>query len=147
MIILFNDDVVNYVNENKKDLIERLIENGLELSDSNFYTEAQNDIDAYFEDLKNAVAYFDRNTKYDCIQVYASLGLWYGTRKGSKRIDTLQSALFGLFEDVNALYFKNKKSTLTLRASHHDGENIFRFYKVVNGKKYAINFDDFVQGF
>ena len=144
MIYIYNDDAVKYTDENKEDLKEYLNEQGIEINDTNLIYQASNEIQSNYEDIKNMVALFDSHKNYDKILVVASLGLWYGRRTGSKKIDTLQAGLFSLFEDVNAIYFKNKNSALTLRATHHDGENFFRFYKVVNGKKYAIKYADII---
>lgn len=146
MYYLFNDDACEYVANNKNEIIELLKEQHTETTETNIFNFAADEINYNFEEVKTIIKNFDKQNENNKIIVVASLGLWYGRRAGSAKIDTLQAALFGLFEDVNALYFKNKKSTLTLRATHHDGENFFRFYKLIHGKKYAITQAELLRG-
>lgn len=145
MIKIYNDDVCEYVNENEKYLIDTLKENDEAINNENIFKLAHSDIEKLFYDLMQAVNYYDNVFNDNKILCVANLGLWYGHVKTQRYFKTLKEALY--FEDVNALYFERKNSTLTLRACHHDGENIYKFYSVKNGKKYAINYDIFASCF
>lgn len=92
--------------------------------------------------LKENILHFDKNASYDNIIVFASLGLWYGRRQAHKEFKTLYDAVTLCAEDENKLYFKRKNTTLMLDALHHDGCNVFKFYKVIKGKKYAIKLNE-----
>jgi len=94
------------------------------------------------DDLEDAVKNYDNKSKYDCVLVVANLGLWYGRRQAQKTFKNLYTALQTCAEQENKVYFDNKKTTLKLNAYHHDGINLFKFYKVVNGRKYAIKYNN-----
>jgi len=147
MIKLYNDDVCEYVNACKNEIIENLKNDDAEINDTNIYNYAYSDMQFYYDELKNGVRAFDNLKGNKKILVVASLGLWYGRKEAKRIFNNLQDILFKCFEDVNALYFEKKNSTLTLRATHHDGENFFKFYVLDHGKKYAITYDDMLRGF
>lgn len=142
MFNLFYDDITKYIDENKELLSESLIDNDLIVNDSNLIDEAQNYINDAFTELQNALKEYDYKSDYDKILCVACLGLWYGRRTGQKHFKSLFDAVSGLFEDQNYIYFTSKKNTMTLKAVHRDGTNIFKFYKIKSGKKYAINLND-----
>lgn len=141
-IIIYSDDVCEYVQNYKSDICEYLKENDTPINDNNIFDEAQNNINAYYEDIKNTLSAYDNNNNYKSILVVACLGLWYGKRQAQKHFNSLYNAVLYCFEDINALYFERKNTTLTLSATHHDGTNIFKFYVIKNGKKYAIKLND-----
>ena len=138
IIKLFYDDVNEYIDDFKEDIIETLKEDGIEATEDAIYEEAQHNIDWALEDFKNGLRFFDNITDYDSILIEATLGLWNRTVTGKATANKLYDAVFAYVEDYNLFYFKDKRSTLTLKATHHDGDNYFKFYKVKNGKKYAI---------
>lgn len=145
MIMLFNDDLCEYVDQNKESIIDDLKNNDTETNETNIYDQARNDIECYFAELRGALSFYD--SMNECkIKAVAILGLWYGKRKAQKVFNNLYDAVLKCFEDVNALYFDNKRTTLTLRATHHDGENIIKFYAIKKGKSYAIKHDDILGG-
>lgn len=120
MIIIYNDDAIT--------------------------EQATAEISEQYDEIKNAVKSFDNKKQYNKIYCVASLGLWSGRKRCTGCAASLEKAMFYLFEDQNKVFFKNKNSTLTLEAIHHDGANIFKFYKVVNGKKCAIKYNDIYRG-
>lgn len=145
MFVIYYDDVCEYVNNNKEYLIDLLNDIGDPISDEAIQQQAENEINEGSDNLKSTVQFFDNITKYNKIIVVASLGLWYGTRTVKKCFNSLYDALFnsrGVFQDVNKLFFKDKRGTLTLNAIHHDGVNVLKFYKIVNGKRCAIKYDE-----
>lgn len=140
--IFYSDDVMEYVTDNEKEIKEYLKSIDEDITEDNIYKQAQNEIeDAYFN-LLSCLREYKLKNSYDEILIVADLGLWYGRRKATKKIDDLVIALGYCMEDVNKLYFKNKNSTLNLQAYHHDGVNNFKFYKVIKNKKYAIKLSD-----
>lgn len=143
-IVVFTDDIYDYMQNNKNDILNYLSDNDIDATPDNIEDGAsellQCDYD-YFTDLINN---FDLGT-YDKILVIYSLGLWNGTRNGCAYCKTLSEAIQKASEDINEVYFNNKNSTLSMNACHHDGENNYKFYKIVNGKKYAIKYAEFMQ--
>lgn len=144
MIVIYNDDLSAYIDANKEYIKDFLNDMQIFINDETITEQAQSEIIEGYSELLNDVANFDKTTQYNKILCVASLGLWYGTKKAQRYFKDLKSALY--FEDQNKLYFKNKNSTLTLQAVHHDGVNIFKFYKIVDGKRYAIKNKDFYRG-
>ena len=94
------------------------------------------------EDLKELFNNYESKRNYEKILICADLGLWYGRRAGRKEFNNINDCIFKFCEDYNIFYFKNKNATLTLAAYHHDGVNIFKFYKIIKNKKYAIKYND-----
>ena len=144
MIKLLTDDVSEYVQENEKYIKDVLKEYEIEPSLKNIDIEAQAQINDNIEELKQAAHSFDIVGGFDKIQVCAVLGLWYGKRTGVKTFNTLSECITRFCEDQNTYFFKRKNTTLTLAATHHDGTNIFSFYYIKNGKRYAINYNIFI---
>lgn len=144
MIKLLTDDVCEYVQENENYIKDVLKEYDIEPSLKNIDIEAQAQINDSIEELKQAAQNFDNVGGFDKIQVCAVLGLWYGKRTGAKTFNTLNECITRFCEDQNTFYFKRKNTTLTLAATHHDGVNLFKFYYIKNGKKYAINYNIFI---
>ena len=144
MIKLLTDDVSEYVQQNENYIKDVLKEYETEPTPHNIDIEAQAQINDNIEDLRQAAESFDIVGGFDKIKVCAVLGLWYGNRTGSATFNTLSECITKYCEDQNTFYFKRKNTTLTLAASHHDGTNIFKFYYIKNGKKYAINYDIFI---
>lgn len=140
MMTIYNDDVIQYATENKNFIIESLNECGIDPTESNIINEARSMIDTDADYLKELIINFDKNNNYK-IKVVATLDLWNGKRQATAIFNSLYDCLFKCFEDVNAVYFKNNKTTITLDAAHHDGVNMFKFYLLKHGKKYAINFN------
>ena len=142
MLVIYNDDLYSFIEQYKKDIIEDLKNNDEIINDENIEKYARSIIDDDFYSVKSALNTIDNlnngNVKILCV---ASLGLWYGRREGKKIFNSLSDAVFSLTEDYNTIYFKTKKSTLSLEAIHHDGTNNFKFYELRGGKKYAINYD------
>jgi len=139
MIVLYNSDVCDYIDNNKKYVNEYMQENNIK----DIYTAAYNliDIDYYYlKDLLNS---------YCCarIRVFARLGLWYGIQTGRKDFRSLIAAFYHCCDGYDSIkiYFKNKNSTMTIEARHHDGVNLFKCYKVIKGKKYAIKYSDIMK--
>lgn len=147
MIKLYTDSVCDYVQDNRQALVEELKENEQEPNEKNIDELAQELIDDDGEQLRQAAKYFDNVGAFDSIEVRGVLGLWYGKRTGSATFKTLSECLFKFCEDLNTFYFKRKNTTLTLAATHHDGTNVFSFYYVKNGKRYAINYNLFMNGY
>lgn len=145
-ITIYNDDLCAYIDAYRDDIITSLKDNDADINDSNIFEEARRMTNAEFIDLQDALEYFDKNNKYD-VYASASLGLWYGRRQGHKVFTSLKDAVQSCFEDINAVYFNNKRCTLTLRATHHDGENLIKFYKIIKGKKRAITYADVYGGY
>lgn len=144
MIEIYNDDLLTYIENNKEYIKDFLNDMQITICDDVITEQASADIEQAAEDLKSSIRYYDNITKYNKIFVVASLGLWSGIKAAQGYFNNLYDAIFnsGCLEDQNCLFFKTKKSTLTLKAIHHDGANVFKFYKVINGKKYAININD-----
>ena len=146
MIILFNDDVIEYIEKNKADIAESIKEDDRYPTAEAIEEEAYSWIKTDWDYLRDDVATFDEVSQYTKIIIEGDLGLWYGRRKIVAKCDTLFEALTKAMEDYNTLFFKNKNATLQLKAIHHDGVNYFKFYKVIKGKKYAIKYNDIYRG-
>lgn len=146
MKIIYNDSLCDYVQKYSDDIIACLKENNIDPSLENIDNEAQACIDADFEYIKELLITFDnRNNKK--IYVSAVLGLWYGKRQAFKIFNSLSDAVAFCLEDVNALYFKKVNDALTLCATHHDGNNIFKFYTIEKyNRKKAINYNMLYEG-
>lgn len=139
--VLYMDDVNAYIHLYKNDIINNLIEREEEASEDAIYNEAEYMINDDYLSLADLIKEFD--IKNNCkIYVDASLGLWRGVVHGHAVFNSLHNALFNHVEDINIIYFKNNRCTLQLDASHHDGSNNFKFYKIINNKKYAIKAED-----
>ena len=142
MIKIYDDNIIDYVYNYKKDIIASLKDNDIIVNDENIQAEAQAWIDSDAEYLKEIITHYDNYYDNNIIYIDASLGLWYGRKKAHKTVTSLYSGIFSLIQDVNTLYFMRKNGALTLKAIHHDGVNYFKFYRIVDGKKYAIKYDD-----
>jgi hypothetical protein len=147
MIIIYDDDLSGYVQRNECYIIECLKDNDIDITLKNIDDFALTCIDDDLSQLKQAAQYFDNVGNYDNIIIEAELGLWNGKHKATKQFKTLAECLLKYCEDQNTFYFKRKNTTLTLAACHHDGINIFKFYYVKNGKKHAINYNIFMNGY
>lgn len=143
-LTIYNDDINEYVTDNKQFIINSLNELELTINDENITAEAATMIDNDGDELKQMIMSYDKTNKYDCVLCVADLGLWYGRRKASKHFKTLYDAFYTCVYDTNKVYFNKANQTLKLQACHHDGVNYYKFYKVINGKKYAINYNDFI---
>jgi hypothetical protein len=97
-----------------------------------------------YDDLLTLVNTYDYKKDYDYIIIKYSLGLWYGRKNGVVKFKTLKEAIQSGSYDYNIIYFKNDRETLIKESQHHDGNNIYKYYKVKNGKTYAIKYNDFV---
>lgn len=142
MITIYNDDIYEFIQKNEEYLKIQLKDNDEKISDENIEKAAEFLIDDDAMILRDYIKIFDEYAKYNKIIVIADLGLWYGRRKASKKFDSLFHAFYACIEDNNHVYFKNKNATLQLSATHHDGCNNFKFYKIINNKKYAIKIDE-----
>ena len=143
-IIIFNDDVADMIEKNKDIIIDNLNDYEMKICDANIYSEAHNMIDEDAAELLTVLDRFDNNIKYDYILCVAVLGLWYGRRNAIAKFKTLKEAMQKCFYDINKIYFKNKNTSLQLESVHHDGVNHYKFYKVVNNKKYAIKLNEVI---
>ena len=143
MIILYTDDADAIIRNYKSDLVAEIKENGNEPTDEAIYNLANDYITSDGELLKRQFDAFDnryKTNKRNCkILIEATLGLWYGKKKAKGVFDNLADCL-NYLEDLNTFYFEKKNTTLTLKAVHHDGVNYFKIYKLINGKKRAINY-------
>ena len=144
MIKLYTDSLCEYVQDNMQFLTETLQDDDKEVNNKNIDDLALSMIEEDTTDLKQAAHSFDVVGGFDSIEVCAVLGLWYGKRTGVKRFKTLSECITQFCEDQNTYYFKRKNTTLTLAAAHHDGVNLFKFYYIKNGKRYAINYNIFI---
>lgn len=155
MYIIFDDDATEYAQKNRQNIIDFLLLNDEELTQKDFENDDAQTEDAIingaydligfdFDELEDKIHTYDKNAKYDCILCVADLGLWYGRRKAQKHFKNLYSAFHACTEDTNKVYFKRNNSAMILNAAHHDGTNIFKFYKIVNGKRKAVNYKDFI---
>ena len=142
--VLYMDDIYAYIDIYKKDLIDNLINCDIDPLPNEIEDEAQLMIDNDYDDMLTLINTYDYKINYDYIEVVYKLGLWYGRREGKTRFKTLKEAVQSGSYDINIIYFKDKKSTLTKEATHHDGSNTYKYYKVVNGKKYAIKYNDLI---
>ena len=147
MIRIYDDDLSEYVQNNEAFIIDFLKDSDIEPSLKNIDDFALTCIDDDLTQLKQAAQYFDNVGNYDNIIIEAVLGLWNGKKYGTKQFKTLTECLLKYCEDQNAFYFKRKNTTLTLAACHHDGTNVFKFYYIKNGKKHAINYNIFMNGY
>lgn len=138
--VLFMDDINAYIDLYKSDIIEFLNNNDMDLTPCNIEDGASELISADYEYFMDSVLHFDLSN-YDYILIDIKLGLWSGERVFKAKTKTLKEAITKALQDINIIYIKNN-STLQLSASHHDGENNFKFYKVIHGKKYAIKYND-----
>ena len=144
MIKLYTDSLCDYVQDNMQFLTETLQDDDKEVNNKNIDDLALEMIEEDTTDLKQAAHSFDVVGGFDEIEVCAVLGLWYGKRKSVKHFKTLSECITQFCEDQNTYYFKRKNTTLTLAATHHDGTNIFSFYYIKSGKRYAINYNIFI---
>lgn len=144
MLKLFDNDLSNYLNTYSADIIDALKENDTDPTPQNIDAYAVDQIENDASNIFHGLKFYDKITDYKNIYVVADLGLWYGRRKAFKTFNNLHDAVTFCFEDSNTLYFKSKKSTLTLCAAHHDGTNIFKFYKVINNKRRAITYNEII---
>ena len=142
-ILIYTNDLYAYQKLNINDILEYLQDSGIDPTPNAIEDAAGELIDNDYLYLADLVKNYDKQNN-NKIYVKASLGLWRGRVNGWRVYDNLFIALFDNIQDINAVYFESKKTTLTLAASHHDGDNYFKFYKLVNGKKYAIKTEDFL---
>lgn len=142
-IIIYSDDLNEYIENNNDVIIDYLNDNELSVNYTNKAEAAASLIDEDWLELADAIKRFDNKIKYNKIYVEASLGLWYGRIKAHGSFTSLFNAVYKCCEDSNTFYFKNNNTTLQLDAIHHDGGNCFKFYKVVNGRKHAIKINEF----
>lgn len=145
MLTIYNDDLYDFIDNNKSDLISAIKDDDGTPDNATIINYASDWIAADYDYLCDDVSRFDEITQAQKIYIDASLGLWYGRRKASATFKTLYEAIRKCFLDSNKLYFKNKNTTLTLEASHHDGVNVYKFYKIIKGKKYAIKYGDIMR--
>lgn len=140
--VLYMSDVYAYIDLYKKDIINTLIDYKIDPQPNEIEDEAQFMIDNDYDEMITLINTYDYKIKYDYIEVVYSLGLWYGRRQGKTRFKTLKEAIEAGSYDINIIYFKNNRSTLTKDAAHHDGSNSYKYYKVIKGKRYAIKSDE-----
>lgn len=141
MMTIYSDDLCEYIDNYKSDILSTLKDYDIEPTEKNIITEAQSCIDSDFEYLKDILIHFDA---VECKKIFACgvLGLWNSKPHVKKVFDSLYSAVMYCLQEVNEIYFKKSNTTMQLSAAHHDGTNNFKFYKLIHGKKYAIKYDD-----
>lgn len=136
--VIFTDDIYDYTNEYKNEIIESLEDNGEEANDDTIYEEASRYIEWDCEDLKDALKIFDKT--HGRVLALGSLGLWYGRTQGGKIYKSLSEAIYSLVEDNNTLYYERTNGALRMEARHHDGRNYFVFYEITSkGEDYIYN--------
>ena len=145
MIILYNDDLYAYKKLNNKAILEYLKENGIDPTPNATEAAALELINIDYEDLIYNIKRYDEKNE-NKIYIDACLGLWRGRVKGFKIVNNLYDAIVSCCEDINIIYFDNLKNTLRIGAQHHDGLNEFKIYKLVNGHKKAIKYNDLIRG-
>ena len=144
MVTIYTNDLYNFMDVNADYIKEYLQENDEQINDKNIQGAALDMIDCDYNDLLSALNMYDNIADYSKILCIGSLGLWYGTRNGKKYFKSLASAIISLLENENTIFFKTKKSTIQLKAIHHDGTNNFKFYAIVKGIKQAIKLNDII---
>jgi len=142
IIKVYSDDLYEYVNENKQRIYEYLRENDIDAQPNNIEDAGAELLQYDYEYMQECINKIDLGAHSKILVVF-SLGLWNGTRNGSAYCDTLAEAIFRGAYDINEIYFKNKNCTLSMNAYHHDGVNNYKFYKIVNGRKRAIKYNEF----
>ena len=145
--IIFNDDIQNLIDNDKNIIIDYLNDYDININDVNIRSAADDIIKNEYDDLVAALNAYDKKTKYNYIFVDGDLGLWYGRRHATRNFKTLKDAIMFCFEDQNIVFYEKRNTTISLQAVHHDGCNIFKYYKVVNGKKRAIRFHDLIEAY
>jgi len=143
MYTFYHDDAYRYMQENKETIKDEIKENNeaLYIDDDMLYRQAADDLDYLYYDLVNCLKEYDLKND-NKILIVASLGLWYGRRQATAVINNLYNAVHKCLQDQNELYFEKNNTTLNIKASHHDGVNYYKLYKLVNGRKYAIKLND-----
>lgn len=140
--IIFDSDIYNYIDNNKKDLINNLIDNDILPTSNNIEDLAISELDNNYIDIKYAFKSFDNNYKYDYVIICGSLGLWNGPKKTKYTFKSMYQAFNNLKTYDNfVIYFDKRNSALSVDVYHHDGINNFKFYIVVNGRKKAFTYD------
>lgn len=145
--VLYVDDMhaIQYIFKNEiNDALNDYYEDYEKINPDNIIREAEYIIEGLYNDMLTLINTYDYKIKYDYIIVVAELGLWYGKRKALAKFNTLKDALKSGSYDTNIIYFNNERETLTKESQHHDGQNKYKYYKVVNGKKYAIKYNDLI---
>ena len=130
----------------KSDILESLKENNIDPQPNAIEDCASEFIDADLYFFKELIKSYDskHNNK---IFVVADFGLWYGRRAGYKEYNSLYEAIFNdILQDTNIIYYSDKRQTLKIDSSHHDGVNHYKLYKLVNNKKYAIKYNELIEG-
>lgn len=90
--------------------------------------------DMIADDSKRDLTDLDKYNKY---VIYGELGLWNGTPKAARVIDSLADIL-NCFQDYNILKYNN--GVLSLSAIHHDGTNNFTIKALsARGEQYYSN--------
>lgn len=144
LIIIYLDDVSAYIHICKDDINDYLKANKMDLTDFDSIEDcATYFINCDLDLLKENIINFDMSD-YDKILVEAKIGTWRGSFSGHAYYVNLYNAVIDNMQDVNIVFYDRKNTTLQLKASHHDGDNTFKFYKIVKGKKRAIKSIDFL---
>lgn len=140
--IIYNDDIYSYVNNFKKDLIDILNDNGIEITPNTIEDAAIQNINDELNDILYTCEIFDNKKDFDYILVCGCLGLWCGEKIIKVKLTSLKNAIQKcICYDSNMIYFTAKNSTINIDSYHHDGVNHFKLYAVKNGKKTAIAYD------
>ena len=146
--ILVNDDLNDFIEQEKDylvELVKELENDPSEPTQEQLESYAQEAINNDISDFESMVRDYDKYIDFDHIKVVAKLGLWYGERNGQKTFKSLQDCVLKYCEDYNLFFCTRENSTLTLKATHHDGTNIFKYYQVVKGKQRAITINELVK--
>ena len=143
MKILFNNDLYAYVANNRDELKNCLIENGIDPQPNDIEDAAAQCLDDEYNDLVSCLKEYDNKSNYDYILVCGSLGLWRGRRQVKAKIKSLYDAFTKCCGyDSYMLYFDKVNNTLQIKCYHHDGCNEYKIYSVKNNKKTAIKLND-----
>ena len=131
-IIIFTDDICEYVEKYKSDIVSNLKDNDFtdeEINDDLIFEEAQRLINWDCEDLREALNHTAQ--KLGRVLLLANLGFWNGRARGGEILSDLSEILRGC-EDINTLYYTRKNGTLKMSATHHDGTHYIEFYEITD---------------
>ena len=146
MKIIYNSDLYAFIENNRKYIIDCLINNEIDPQPNEIENCAIDLLQDEYDNLLSCIKEYDAKNSFDYIMVVGSLGLWNGRRPIKAKTNTLYNAFTRCMSyDNQLIYFKNKANTLTIEDNHHDGTNVYRLYKVVNGKKCAIKYNDLLE--
>lgn len=139
--ILFTDDIASS-GYDWQETKQSLIENGMnesEITDQDIQNEIEQQLSFDYDDFMERVKNFDKK-HHKKILITGRLGLWNGSPDVRDIENTLLEAITKCLEDTNTIYTQTTKSTLEIKASHHDGSNCFKLYAITSkGEKFIAD--------